>query len=330
MNTTVARCPAPRQVTLVESPIECEADRVLVKLEAFAPSVGTTLKGYFKGEDATIGGTAAGTVIEVGDRVTEYALGDRVIVWGSAATVMSAGTAGDFIMGAPITRWQEGVPAAHASLMQPYRIALAAVRKARVTLGDTVLVIGQGIIGNLIGQLAKLNGAEQVIVSDVVGMKLGTAVSCGSDHALNADEEDIVGRVMALTDGRGADIIFEVSGTPRTLQTAIDSAAKAGRIVVVSWITETVQNLDLGGPFHFKKLELVSTWHATHPGDYNHVERWTPDASYQYVQRLLQSGRLQAEPLISRRMPFAEVQEAMELLAAGDQAIAVVLEFGES
>lgn len=327
MNAIVAGYSGPREVTLIEEPVECARDQVLVRLEAFAPSVGTTLKKYYKGEGGTVGGTAAGTVIDAGETATDYSPGDRVVVWTRAATLVAVNTTGDFIMGPGITRWLDGVSAAHASLMQPYRIALAAVRRARLVLGDTVLVIGQGAIGNLIGQMAKLAGAEQVIVSDVVPMKLETALSCGADHALNPQQEDVSERVLSLTDGRGADIVFEVSGTPDALQAAIDSAAKAARIVVVSWVTEPIRSLDLGGSFHFKKLELVSTWHATHPGDYNHVERWTPDASYQYVQRLLRDGRLQGEPLISCRLPFAEAGRAMAMLAAGDQAITVVLDF---
>ena len=153
------------------------------------------------------------------------------------------------------------------------------------------------------------------------------ARQCGADYALNPETEDVPETVMSITDEIGADIVFEVTGTPHALESAIDSAAKAARIVVVSWITQPIQQLDLGGNFHIKKLELISTWHATHPGDYNHVERWTPDASYQYIQRVIRDGRLQVEPLITHRFPFSKAQEAMELLAAGDQAVTVVLEF---
>ncbi|MBI2191321.1 MAG: hypothetical protein HYU36_04990 [Planctomycetes bacterium] len=72
---------------------------------------------------------------------------------------------------------------------------------------------------------------------------------------------------------------------------------------------------------------MISTWHATHPGDYDPVERWTPEARYPHAQQLVRDGRLRVYPLITCRYPFREAHRAMEMRTSRDGAVTCVLDF---
>ncbi|MGZ2461722.1 2,3-butanediol dehydrogenase [Rhizobium anhuiense] len=114
-----------------------------------------------------------------------------------------------------------------AAVLEPAAVALHALRRGRVRAGDTVAVAGAGPIGLLIAQLARIAGARRVIVSDVSDARLAMARSLGATDTVNAASGDLA------TVANGVDVAFEAVGTQATLDAAIASVRKGGRVVFV-------------------------------------------------------------------------------------------------
>ena len=141
-----------------------------------------------------------------------------------------------------------------------------AIRLAKVTAGDTAVVYGAGCLGTQMLQLLKFFGAR-VIVVDIMNEKIELVKKLGADVAINSRQVDPVAEVKALTEGRGADVAFEVIGLPQTMLQAIDSVRRGGTIVDVGSVMEPIplkmmpfidQGLSLS-----KEVTLMSVSHCS-------------------------------------------------------------------
>ena len=121
----------------------------------------------------------------------------------------------------------------HAAMIEPVSVAVHAVNRSPVTLGDTGVVVGSGMIGLLVIQALRLAGCSTVIAVDLDAHRLEVARSLGADVALKADAVNVPEEVRKLTSDRGADIVVEVVGANATLQTAIECARKGGSLTLV-------------------------------------------------------------------------------------------------
>jgi NDMA-dependent alcohol dehydrogenase len=121
----------------------------------------------------------------------------------------------------------------------------AAVNRAKVRAGASVLVIGVGGVGMNVVQGARLCGATTIIAADLFGRKLSWAKTFGATHTIHAEREDLVSKVMEITNGTGVEYAFEVVSTPETIGQAFEATAKLGKVVVIG-IT----------PAHFETLPI--------------------------------------------------------------------------
>lgn len=122
----------------------------------------------------------------------------------------------------------KGVSLEEAALAEPAATAAYAVRRSNIQMGDRVLVIGDGPIGQLAAQLAWIEGAVQVIVAGSWDEKLSIAKKCGATATINYHKSDVTAEAIALTDGKGPDVIIESSGNQTALAQAV-AATKARR-----------------------------------------------------------------------------------------------------
>lgn len=141
-----------------------------------------------------------------------------------------------------------------AACLQSLSDSVAAVETARLGMGDTVVILGQGSMGLECLQISRLSGAGVVITVDVRDEACAVSRNLGADHALNATACDVVSVVRDLTGGVGADVVFECAGgSPkqglagsRTLTQALDMVRSGGKIVGVSWFGAPLQlDIDL-------------------------------------------------------------------------------------
>lgn len=203
--------------------------------------------------------------------------------------------------------------------------ALNIVHDTPVRLGETALVFGQGVVGLLVARLLKLAGAEQVLVVDPIEKRRNLALAAGADGAF--EPEVLNERGMEITGGRGADVAVETSGSGAALQSAIDTVATEGTVVVASWYGTKPVTLALGGHFHRGRVRLRSS----QVGRLNPelAPRWDRARRMETVIGLL--DRLDLGDLISHRIPFDGAPEAYRLIdERPGEAVQVVFTYESS
>src|SRR5574341_1316892 len=186
----------------------------------------------------TLGSWAAGVVLNTGPEAIGFKPGDLVHgEWKHRQTVLLADA-----MLYPISG------SADCDTMvftDPARFALAAVHDAEIKLGDRVAVFGMGAIGMLAWQMARLDGASQVIVVDPIPERLDLALQMGADLAINPNEVDAGLAIKQATRGKGVDVALEISGTYTGLQQAIRSVHREGLLVTASYYGDQNSQVDL-------------------------------------------------------------------------------------
>lgn len=135
----------------------------------------------------------------------------------------------------------DNLPFEHAALIEAVSIAVHAANRTPVTLGDTAVVVGSGMIGLLVVQTIRLAGCSRVIAVDLEDNKLELAKKFGADIGLNPKKCDVIQEVMKLTGGRGADAAIEVVGASATVNTAIDVTRRGGSICLVGNLSPKVE-----------------------------------------------------------------------------------------
>lgn len=198
--------------------------------------------------------------------------------------------------------------------------AINVVLDAKPRIGEVVAVFGQGVVGLLVTQLLRRSGAR-VLAVEPSALRRSFAERCGAHTTLASGDAALV---RGLTDGRGADIAIDASGSPAALQQAIDCVAPEGTVVVCSWYGEKPVPLDLGGRFHRGRVRLVSS--QVGRIDPSLGPRWDRERRLGLAMELL--GELVLSELITHRIPFARAAEAYALLDGGSsETVQVVLNY---
>jgi L-iditol 2-dehydrogenase len=207
-----------------------------------------------------------------------------------------------------------------ALLLPLASVALHALRRARLDLGETIVIIGMGLIGQTAASLAQMQGARQVIVVDQLEERLELARQRGFQELVNARQEDPVARVMALTSGEGAPVILDSTGNNQVIPKAFKMAALGGRVVTVGIINEDVS-------FHFhrefmqRELSLLAASQPRCPTTPTPAWRWTQQANRQLLLEWMASGKLEVASLISHRFPARQAPEVYARLVGGDPSL---------
>jgi (R,R)-butanediol dehydrogenase/meso-butanediol dehydrogenase/diacetyl reductase len=192
-------------------------------------------------------------------------------------------------------------PKEEVALMEPSSVACHAIRRSGLTVGQHVIVMGAGPIGLLVTALARLGGADQIIVVEPGAGRRELALKMGADLALDPSSE-IDGPVMELTESRGADIVFEASGNAAAFNQAQHLVRKQGRIVLVA-------------VYEGRKLELRANRLVANEVDLI-ASYWADHVDFARSVNLVASRKLDVRPLISARYELDDIQKAFEALAA--------------
>ena len=199
--------------------------------------------------------------------------------------------------------------------------ALNVVHDTPLRLGETALVFGQGVVGLLVIQLLKLAGAHRVLAVEPLKKRRELALEVGADEVFEPSE-DLRGRVLAATAGRGVDVAVEVSSSGAALQASVDAVATEGTVVVASWYGTKPIPLSLGGHFHRGRVRLRSSQVGRMNPEL--APRWDLARRAEAVLGLLPQLRL--KELVLRRIPFEEAPEAYQIVdESPDEAVQVVL-----
>ena len=196
-----------------------------------------------------------------------------------------------------------------ATGIEPVACAVRALHRSRLAIGETVVVIGAGPMGQHVARLATLSGASAVIVSEPNARRRAIASANGIEHLVDPASEDLVATVRDLTNGIGADVTFEVAGLDATVQQAIDVTRQGGRVVQVgvptAAVTVDIRKVIIG------ELEIIG----------EHATQWDFGTAIDLVAR----RRVDVDSLVTHTFALDQALEAMAHAGEGGEAVKVVL-----
>jgi len=187
-----------------------------------------------------------------------------------------------------------------ATQLDGLAVAVHANERGSVSEGDSVAVIGVGAIGLMLSQVARTRGARKVICMDTIETRLRLARELGADHVVNPREvEDVSEEIVELTDGIGANVVFDTVGEGRTVKTGLRSLARSGRYVSLAVTSAKVELrlTDIGGE---KSLTCSA----------NNLYQ-----DYPAAVGLLASGKVRVKPFITHVMKLEDYGKAFDMLA---------------
>jgi threonine dehydrogenase-like Zn-dependent dehydrogenase len=261
-----------------------------------------------------------GEVTELGADVTRLSLGDRI--WGTwghrSEAVLAEEFAAERIL-SPDADPRVGM-FSHIGA-----IALNVVLDADIHVGETVAVFGLGVPGQIVAQLARLNGAR-VIVVDGIASRRELALELGADLALDPASGTVAEQIRALTGNRGADVCLEITGNYRALQEAIRSVAYSSRVVAAGFMQGEGIGLRLGEEFHHNRVQVVVSQISGVSPSLQH--RWSRYRLARTAIDLGSNGTLRLTELISHTVPVEDAPQAYTMLdQRPNDALQVVLDF---
>jgi 2-desacetyl-2-hydroxyethyl bacteriochlorophyllide A dehydrogenase len=262
-----------------------------------------------------------GEVVEVGADVEGVRPGDRVWgTWGHRTHAVLPGTRAAASILPPDVDPRIGI------FSQIGAIGLNLVIDGDIHIGETAVIFGLGVPGQIAAQLARMNGAE-VIAVDGVAERRELALKLGASQVIDPADGGVAERVRELTGGRGADVALEITGSYRALHEAIRSVAYNSRVCVGGFMQGDGAGLRLGEEFHHNRVTLVGSQISGVAPALQH--RWDRERLGQTAMVLAGSERLRLAELISHTVPFAEADRAFAMLDEGARdVLQVVLDFG--
>lgn len=192
------------------------------------------------------------------------------------------------------------------ALVECMAIGAHAVRRSELEHDELAVVVGAGPIGMGVAQLARECGARVVVIDTNSERLAFCRDKLGIELTLNPDEEDIDAALKGLSDDELADVVFDATGSPAAMQAGFNLAGQAGRYVLVSIVKADISFHD--PDFHRKELTLLASRNATR-------------TDFDQVTRLMESGRLKADAMITHRAELADVPERMPTWCASTTGV---------
>lgn len=199
-----------------------------------------------------------------------------------------------------------------ATLIEPIACCLHGLKQADIRPNDSVLIMGAGTIGILHAQLAKIKGANKVIVSDMSEFKLQKALKVGCDYAINIKEKNIIDEVNKITDGQGVDVIVIAAGVSSLVADAVNMVRRAGKIIVFSGFDKN-KSVTLDVSRFFKdEISIIGTYSVT---------------PYEFPEALdlLEKRKLNTEEMITHVYPLKKLSEAIDISTNPEQPVLKVI-----
>lgn len=326
---------APRRAEFEEVAIPpCSPDGLLVQARVTAISTGTELRVYrlipvdaagrFLHANVPLelpaenGYSMVGDVVEVGERVTGFSVGDRVFVPAPHRAIAA-------VPAHLAVKLPAEAPDEQAVFLSILEVAHLALRKGDPAPGENLAIVGQGVIGLAALAYGVAYGFRTVAI-DTDERRLAIARQLGADLALSPAEPNFHERVRNFCNGDGADLVIEAASVWPAIQTSMEIAAKGGRVVVVARHTDQPTFSPVGDPFLQKEIALLVSY--GHPPD---GHRWDRRRSFALTLEMLAKGRLNIAPMITHRFPWHELPQVYQRLDQGERdLVGIVLDWRAS
>ncbi|NLW01316.1 MAG: NAD(P)-dependent alcohol dehydrogenase [Clostridiales bacterium] len=319
----------PMEVEIEYRPVPVPGpDEVLVKVMAVGVC-GSDVHYYESGRIGSfvvenpmiLGHECSGIIAAVGENVTRFKVGDRVAVEPGVTcgkceyckagrynlcpdVVFQATPPYDGAFVQYFTHRQDFVypipdhlTFEEAALIEPFSVGLHAANRADIKPGSTVAIFGLGPVGLMAVVAARAFGASTVIATDLEEIRLNAAKSVGASLVFNAREHDVVKEIMDYTNGRGVDVAIEAAGHPATLQNALASLCRGGKLMIVGLPAQ--DNIPLNIPaIADKELDIYGIFRYAN--------------TYPRAIEILASGIADTKALVTGRYSLDEAVRALE------------------
>lgn len=325
----------PGKIELQQNEIDetLEPHQALVKTEYSIVSAGTEGAG-FTGLDQQMPvpnrpgyprGTGYGNLGEVlatGDAVTMCKPGDRVLSFSRHASVVKADAAR---MALPVSKDADGKRLVFSRMAG---VSISALRSSSVQPGDTVVVVGMGLVGNFAAQMFKMAGAD-VMAVDLSDLRLEKARECGIARTVNPDQQDLKSTVLEWTEGKGVHIAVEAIGISEVIDQAVALTRRYGEVILLGSprAPATFDVTPMLLRIHMEAIRMIGSleW------------RWPPheadrvrdiETNYRQITRWIAEGRLIADPLLTHLASPVDCQQIYEgLTSKKEEYLAAVFDW---
>ncbi len=275
---------------------------------------GTDVNRYkgFKGPEETVypailGHEFGGEVIEVGEKVERFKVGDRVY-----GIVQQSLTQYFRVPQSKLYKLPDNVTLEEAQSLGPISGTLHAINTGGIKIGDLVVVLGPGHAGLILVQWAKIAGADHVVITGTRENRLQIARDLGADSTINVKEEDPVRRLKEISRGLGADVVIEATGRPDGVRQAIELVKPEGTVVIFGVGQELVDGFDIFNVYR-NKIRVIGT-------------RGRTDCEREVALSYLSSGRVKVKPIITHFLPLEDTRKGFEIVDKRlEDAIRVVI-----
>lgn len=319
---------SPRNLVLKERPIPSPGrNEVLIKIMAcgVCPTDIRYFLGYgrhvFYGEESygLTGHEWSGVVVDVGGEVENVQIGDRVVIDHIASCgrcrycrrnlsnhcmnkkyYLRGYAEYGLAYGPTLLKLSEKVSFEEACFVEPLSSCINSIERASISMGETVAIIGDGVIGMLHLQLAKIRAAEVIMIGHH-NERLEISKQLGADHILNSREVNIHDEILNLTDSLGVDIVIVATQGANALETSLKIAGKNSRIIIFSG-TYPEESVSIDpNKIHYSEISIIGA------SEHN-VRQFTTSF------RLIEKGLVKVKPLISNIVPLKEIDKAFKMV----------------
>jgi 2-desacetyl-2-hydroxyethyl bacteriochlorophyllide A dehydrogenase len=234
-----------------------------------------------------------GEVLAVGGEVTACEPGDRVLSFARHASHVKVDSRR---LALPVPKETPGERMVFARMAG---VSIGAVRSSSVQPGDTVLVVGMGLVGNFAAQLFRIAGAE-VMATDLSDLRLERARQCGIERTVNAGSDDLKDAVMAWTDGKGARIVVEAIGNSRVICEVALLTRRYGELILLgsprarSHVDVTPMLLHI----HLEAIRMIGALEWRWPASESD-RNWSLLDNYRQIAHWIAEGRMLTDPLLT-------------------------------
>ncbi|MDW8062158.1 MAG: zinc-binding alcohol dehydrogenase [Nitrososphaerota archaeon] len=261
-----------------------------------------------------------GVVEDLAEDVELFKVGDIVVSPSRHASIVNPKAENTF-------KIPEGLDPIEAVFFYLSAIALQGVRKSEPEIGESAVVLGLGLIGQLAAQFLALSGATPIIGVDLYDYRVKVTESLSIDYGLNPLKIDVASEVYRVTDGRGASIVIESTGNPEAVNLAFKLAGRRGRVVLLG-STRGLSTVNFYSDVHRKGLIIIGAHNSIRPRTESSRWFWNLRDDVEVVFKLLSKKRLKVRELISSILDYRSAGEAYRLLIdSKDRVISIALDW---
>ncbi len=278
-----------------------KANEVLVKMEYTVVSGGTEracilgMNNTSQNFPMSLGYCGVGYVEEIGNDVKRVAVGDRVLVYHGCHSKYNIRPESE------ITRVEnENVSSLEAAFVIIASMGLGGARKLELELGESAMVMGQGLLGIFATQFLRQSGALPLIAADLNPARRELALKLGADYAFDPSDKDFVKNIMEVTKGKGVNGCVEVTGISAAMNQALECASWMGRISLLGCTRVSDTAVDYYQQVHRPGVKLIGAHNFVRPKIESYPHHWTHHDDCRAILDMIERKRIDVMSIVSR------------------------------